>query len=155
MRDASFQLRRANLDDLRSVEAIVQAAGLPLAGLADHFPSMYWVADVRTQVVGTVGLERHGNYALLRSLAVSRDHKSRGIGRALVATALDAARADGVAGVYLLTNTAQTYFPDLGFFRVERASAPPELQVAPEFASICPSSASCLAWQPPHASRSA
>lgn len=155
MRDASYQLRKANLDDLRSVEAIVQVAGLPLAGLAEHFPSMYWVAEVRAQVVGAVGLERHGDYALLRSLAVSRDHKARGIGRALVANALEAARADGALAVYLLTSTAQTYFPDLGFRAVDRASAPPELQVSPEFASICPSSASCLAWRPPSAARSA
>jgi len=47
--------------------------------------------------------------------------------------------------MYLLTTTAEAFFELLGFRRIERHAAPPEIQRSAEFSSLCPSSATVMA----------
>jgi amino-acid N-acetyltransferase len=46
--------------------------------------------------------------------------------------------------VYLLTTTAAPLFRRFGFVSADRASAPSALSASPEFAALCPSSATCM-----------
>jgi amino-acid N-acetyltransferase len=62
----------------------------------------------------------------------------------VVSDRLRVAEERALAAVYLLTTTAPEYFAELGFSRVERASAPEAMQSSSEFASICPASATCM-----------
>jgi amino-acid N-acetyltransferase len=64
---------------------------------------------------------------------------------------LDEARAQGLAGVYALTTTAERYFPRLGFEVIERADVPAPVQESLEFRSICPASAVALRLKLPRA----
>lgn len=59
----------------------------------------------------------------------------------LVERALDLARARGIDDVYLLTNTAENYFPKFGFVCVGRDSVAPEVRSSVEFQTACPASA--------------
>ena len=43
--------------------------------------------------------------------------------------------------LYLLTTTAEGYFPKFGFERITRAEVPPSVQASVEFATACPASA--------------
>ena len=54
---------------------------------------------------------------------------------------LERAKIGGVREVYLLTTTAEKYFPRYGFEVIERAAVPAEVHESSEFASVCPASA--------------
>ena len=93
---------------------------------------------------GLVGLEHFGDVALLRSLVVAPDRRSRGEGLALLEHAERAARARGVKSLYLLTTTAENFFAKRGYVRVPRESAPRAIQATREFAGICPASSAFM-----------
>jgi len=155
LRRRVWTLARTNLDDglslgapgngeLAAVDALVRGSGLPTEVVRDQFPDAYVVARRGAEVVGVAALEIHDRSGLLRSVAVSPGERGRGTGIALVADRLATAWDGGLAQVYLLTTTAAPLFRRFGFADAERASAPPALAASPEFAALCPSSASCL-----------
>jgi amino-acid N-acetyltransferase len=139
--------RPARPEELDEVIALVGASGLPTAGLADAFPAAYSVVRDGSQIVAVAGLEVHGDVGLLRSVAVNPSQRTAGLGRLLVEDRLRAAGEHDLRAVYLLTTTAVDYFRRLGFTDTRREDAPAELQRSSEFASVCPSSAACLAKQ--------
>jgi amino-acid N-acetyltransferase len=100
--------------------------------------------DPLLPVAGAVGLEFYGEYALLRSLAVAREYRGRGLGRRLVARALEAAAGRGAREVYLLTVTAQSFFERLGFTAAAREDVPAPLRQSLEFREVCPASAAVM-----------
>ncbi len=59
--------------------------------------------DSHCHIVGTVLAGHDGRRGYLHHLAVARDHRGRGIGRALVENALEALRREGIgrANIYL------------------------------------------------------
>lgn len=138
-------LARAEAGELGAVLALLVAAGLPSEGVADGFPAGYVVFRQGGVLAGVAGLEAYGGAGLLRSVAVTPSLRGAGLGRRLVEERLEAAHQRGLSHVYLLTATAPDYFRRLGFREVPRASAPEALRRSPEFASICPGSAICLA----------
>ncbi|HEU5041657.1 MAG TPA: GNAT family N-acetyltransferase [Gemmatimonadales bacterium] len=77
----------------------------------------------------------------MRSVATDPRHRGRGIAEALVRNRLAWAGTEGLDGVYLLTTTAASYFPRLGFERVERDDLPIEIKESKEFVGVCPASA--------------
>jgi amino-acid N-acetyltransferase len=133
-------LRRATAADHEAVAALLRNAGLPLDGVAAWL-DRFWVAEDAARVVGAAGMEHYDDSGLLRSVAVASDWRSSGIGRTLVERVLEDARAAGVRDVYLLTTTADHYFPRLGFTSVGRDTVPAGLQVSAEFTGACPASA--------------
>ena len=86
-------------------------------------------------------MERYGDSGLLRSVAVALEWRSTGIGRTLVDRVLEEGRGAGVREVYLLTTTAEHYFPRLGFACVDREIVPAALRASAEFSGACPASA--------------
>jgi amino-acid N-acetyltransferase len=133
-------LRAARAEDLGPVLERLRAASLPEDGVAEAFGG-FVVAEEQGTIVGAAGLERWGDYALLRSVVVAPEVQGRGVGAALVEGALQAAREGGARAVYLLTTTADGYFPRHGFRAITRAEVPAALQESVEFRSACPESA--------------
>ena len=76
-----------------------------------------------------------------RSVVVASDAKGAGIGGALTRRVLEEARGRGASTVYLLTTTAETFFPRFGFEVAIRADVPAALQASKEFHGACPASA--------------
>jgi amino-acid N-acetyltransferase len=137
--------RPARTEDLAAVRHLLEAAGLPDADLTDQFPDAYVVLqETGLAIIGTAGLEIHGECGLLRSMAIAPAHRGTGLGRKLTEDRLRTARARGLRSVYLLTTTAPEFFAHLGFERIARESAPTPLQSASEFATVCPASAICM-----------
>jgi amino-acid N-acetyltransferase len=85
-----------------------------------------------------------GDDALLRSVAVLPEWRSKGLGRALVARAISNAEARGLRALYLLTTTAARYFPNFGFKPVDRADVPGAVRETDEFTKACPASATAM-----------
>ncbi len=137
------ELRAADAADLPAVLALLGNAQLPTAGVADQ-PSQFIVAESGSRVVGVVGLEIYGDSALLRSAAVEEDWRGSGVGRMLVERALDVARVRGLNDVFLLTTTAEHYFPRFGFACVSRDSVTKGVQSSIEFQEACPASATVM-----------
>lgn len=136
-------LRPATAGDLPAVEGLLLDAQLPLAGVSDSLAT-FVVAECGKELVGVAGLEVCGDYALLRSVAVAPSWRSRGVGRALVTRVILDAEARGLRALYLLTTTAERYFPAYGFAQTARDTVPPEVRATAEFQTACPDSATVM-----------
>ena len=119
-------------------------SGLPHDGLAEHIDAAV-VARAGPAVVGSAALELYGEAALLRSVAVAEALRGQGLGRKLTRAALQLAREQGVQRLYLLTTTAEGYFPSFGFAPVTRAEVDSAVRASAEFTGACPDSATVLA----------
>lgn len=133
-------LRRAAAEDLQAVERLLADQALPRDGVApwlEHF----WVAERDGAIVGVAGVEVYGASALLRSVAVDASWRGTGLGRLLTERALQEAEEAGARDVYLLTTTAEGYFPRVGFACVGREAVPAAVTASVEFRGACPASA--------------
>ena len=130
----------AGAEDLDGVLQLLRESGLPIDGLADHLATTLVIRD-GARIVGSAALEVYGDGALLRSVAVAPATRGTGAGRALTNAAIDLAGVHRVPALYLLTTTADAYFPRFGFTRISRADVPPGVRCSVEFSSACPSSA--------------
>jgi N-acetylglutamate synthase-like GNAT family acetyltransferase len=136
-------LRPARDEDLGAVESLLTASALPLDGVAEALCG-FVVAESDGRLVGVVGLEVCCNYGLLRSTAVDPAWRGRALGRALVERIIAEAEARGIEALYLLTTTADRYFPSFGFARTSRDAVPAEVRATAEFRSACPASATVM-----------
>jgi len=143
-------LRAAAPDDLAAIERLLSAAGLPTAGVAGIVtvrPSDFVVADAPAspgELAAVAGIEVCGDDALLRSVAVRPEWRAHGVGRALVHRLVREAEARGIRALYLLTTTAEHYFPRFGFERTTRDAVPADVAGTVEFTSACPASATVM-----------
>jgi amino-acid N-acetyltransferase len=137
------ELRSAAAEDLPRVLALLERSKLPTAGVTDSF-SHFLLAESDSRLVGAVGLELYGGSALLRSAAVEESWRGSGVGRVLVERALDLARERGIEDVYLLTTTAENYFPRFGFVCVSRDAVAEGVRSSVEFQTACPASATAM-----------
>ena len=140
---AAAHVRPAVPADLPAVERLLTASSLPLDGVADALPT-FVVAEAGGRLVGVAGLEVCCDNALLRSVAVDPEWRSRGLGRALVTRVISDAEARGIRALYLLTTTADRYFPTFGFARITRDEVPEDVRATEEFRGTCPASATVM-----------
>lgn len=140
---STLVLRQASLRDLAAVEDLLAKTNLPLGGVSESIDS-FVVAENDGCVVGTAGVERHGPYGLLRSVGVDPSSQRQGVGRALIERLISDSERSGIAELYLLTTTAEKYFPAFGFTKIDRGAAPAEIQSTSEFKDLCPSSATVM-----------
>ena len=139
-----LNIRSATVDDLYAAVALLQGRDLPTDGFADLLraqPQHVLVAELNGAVVGSAALDVHGSVALLRSVAVAKDLATLGVGTRLVSDLMTLARAERLTSVFLLTTTADQWFPKFGFTATDRASVPASLATTVEFTSACPASA--------------
>jgi amino-acid N-acetyltransferase len=129
---------------LAAAIALLRAAQLPTEDLTDSHLQHFFMASSPSAPVGLVGLELHGCDALLRSLVVDPTSRTEGIGSQLVEHAENYARARGVESVYLLTTTAEGFFAQRGYSRIDRRHAPESISTTREFSSICPASSAFM-----------
>jgi len=127
-----------------AVAALLDAADLPSSDLTDTHVEHFFFCGPAAAPTALVGVELCGSSALLRSLVVRPEHRSAGLGAALVAHVEAYALSRGARAVYLLTTTAESFFARRGYASASRASAPPEIAATREFAGICPASSAFM-----------
>ena len=94
-----------------------------------------------TQALATASLAPMGGSALLRSVAVRKGLRGKGLGLLTIAAAVDRARRLGVRHVSLFTETAVPFFEKLGFARVSRMDLPESVRSSSQALEECSDSA--------------
>jgi N-acetylglutamate synthase-like GNAT family acetyltransferase len=143
MRDpAPPAIRPASPADAAAVAALLDEAGLAHAGTEQRIADTLVAEDLTPapppgrppgapdgpvrSPVGTVALERFGDLAHLRSLAVAANRRGEAVGLSLVARAVRLAAEGGARRVFAVTETAGPFFERLGFEPMGRREALPE-----------------------------
>ena len=126
--------------DLPGIHSLLERLHLPLAGIDEHLRTVL-VAREADEIVGTAALELYADGALLRSVAVEPRWQGRQLGHQLIDAALRLATFHGAKAVFLLTTTAERFFPRFGFEQVTREHVPASVRESVEFRSACPASA--------------
>jgi amino-acid N-acetyltransferase len=143
MRLSAMELRAPYDDEREEIPALVEQAGLPVADLRSS-PVEFIVAVDGERIVDTVGIERHDDVGLLRSLSVVPARRGTGLGGSLV-DALERRAAElGLRELVLLTTTARDFFAHRGYSAIARDAAPEAVRRSAEFRSLCPASSAVM-----------
>jgi amino-acid N-acetyltransferase len=125
-----METRNARVDDAKAIAALINCYAehdkMLFRSLADIYENLqtFTVAEAEGEVVGCCALEVvWADLAELKSVAVTPARKGTGIGRVLVAAALEQARRLGVAKVFALTLEPQ-FFEKMGFRVLEKDDLP-------------------------------
>lgn len=140
----AVNVRPATSDDLAAVERLLAASSLPFDGVPEALPTFVVAEAAGGDVVGVAGLEVCCDNALLRSVAVRPEWRSHGVGRALVERVVSDAEARGIRALYLLTTTAERYFPSFGFEKIARDDVPADVRETAQFRGGCCASATVM-----------
>lgn len=140
---AEVRLRPAAGGDLPDILGLLHGAELPREGVEEALAG-FVVAEAGGRVVAAGAVETHGTDGLLRSVAVDPARRGEGVGAAVVRRLLADARGQGLGRLYLLTTTADRWFPRLGFRVVPREEVPEAVRGSAEFRDVCPASATVM-----------
>jgi N-acetylglutamate synthase-like GNAT family acetyltransferase len=128
-------LTAAKREDIPLIVELLRENGLPFSDIPEKRDSLF-LARSGGAVVGIGGVEILGKYGLLRSVAVIREERNRGYGRAVTEGLIGHATTAGVKDLYLLTTTAAPFFEGLGFERIRRDRAPLAITRTSEFSDL-------------------
>jgi len=135
----------ASPKDLPDILDLLSQVQLPHDGVAEAVGAFLVARDGSSRLIATVGLEHHGNTALLRSAAVAPEYQGCGIGSRLTENILQQATKNGVERVVLLTSTASEFFARrFGFCETSRTVFDKELAGSSEWNLPRCSSAVCM-----------
>ena len=137
------QLQLATTKDLGLIQQWLQQNHLPSSDVPTILHAIF-LYRLGSEVVGLGRIEQFNSYGLLRSVVVVVPLRGNGYGRRLCQQLVEQARQQGIQEIYLLTQTAERLFEKLGFEKVERRTAPPEIQQTSEFSHLCPTFAICM-----------
>lgn len=141
----NITIAAASSDDLSDVLDLLSLVQLPHDGVAENLSGFLVARDESSRLIATIGLEQHGNTALLRSAAVAPEYQGCGIGSQLTEKLLDQAISNGLERVVLLTSTASEFFARrFGFSETARTVFDKELAGSSEWNLPRCSSAVCM-----------
>jgi amino-acid N-acetyltransferase len=135
-----MQIAKAAAQNRNEIINLLQANKLPVEDLPISLTDFY-TATEEGKIIGLIGMERYGQCGLLRSMVVHPDYRNKQIAKALVKMLEEQAIASGIKVMYLLTETADTYFIKKGYSPIARGEVPAEVKVSSEFSYVCPVSA--------------
>jgi amino-acid N-acetyltransferase len=141
MQEVVFTFAKSSEEE--AIRELLMDADLPAEDFARHLQHFLMARQDGT-LVGVIGLEPYGKFGLLRSLVVPSAYRGQGLGQKLCERVFSYARELGIKELYLLTTTAEKFFPKLGFDPIARDNVPVSIQATEEFSSICPSTAVCM-----------
>lgn len=133
-------ISKATAGDYDKVTALLSGQRLPAEDI-DKTLSHFFVAKEEGAIIAVIGLEIYGTAGLLRSMATDPAHRNKGIASMLVFELIDYAKQKGIKEIFLLTETAETYFAKKGFIKIGREGVPTSITKSSEFSHLCPSSA--------------
>jgi len=117
---------------------ILQECGLPHIDLTESSFQHFLGCGSKDKPEGVIGLEQYGEDGLLRSLAITASARNKGCAKALVSELEALAESKGIRHLYLLTNTAEDLFLQLGYSIVERQLVSDAIKNTQEFSTVCP-----------------
>ena len=135
-KNLNIVLRKSTPEDLLQVTSLLESVNLPTKGIDYQFHN-FFVTEEGIKIIGCIGLEIYNNIGLLRSLAVHPDKRNYSLGSQLVKKVFELSDEQNLKELYLLTETADKFFPKLGFSVVTRDEVPIEIQNSDEYSSVC------------------
>jgi arsenate reductase len=129
----------------RELRSALAEAQLPVDDLEETGRHFFAYRTLDGTLAGFGGYELYGSDVLLRSIVVPPKARSARIGRTLVPLLTRRAFDHGARRAFVLTTTAKSFFERLGFARIDRDTAPPDILATRQAAGLCPSSAPLLA----------
>lgn len=139
-----FSIRTPRPDDLPALKALLAANALPSEDLTAQHLQHFIVLAQSGRIAGSVGIEKLGPDALLRSLAIDTMMRGEGFGKRLLQEIESHALRNDVRDLYLLTTSADNFFEHQGYQRIDRSTVPDSIRNTTQFALLCPASAICL-----------
>ena len=138
--DLIVSLKRSHISD---IEALLERCDLPFSDCSEHIQN--FVGVIKSDNLIAIGaVQYEDSVALLRSIAVHPDSRGQGLASAITHHLIEQARSREVRQLYILTETAETYFSQFGFYSIPRQAAPVRIQATRQFESLCPSSAQLM-----------
>lgn len=126
-------IRKANIDDVKSIHALLKFYGdrgdllaRPLSRLYDHLRDFSVFTDIQNtkDIIGCCALQFcWEDLAEIRSLAVRKEAFGRSIGRQLVENAFEEARQFKIKSLFTLTYKPE-FFEKFGFIKIDKADLP-------------------------------
>lgn len=135
-----MKIIQANQTHRSTIIELLKTEKLPVDDLPGNFDH-FFVAIIDYAVVGAIGLEHYPPLALLRSMVVQKEYRNQRVAAALVETLEKHAGNLHIDSIYLLTETASTWFNKKNYQHVERTDVPDAIKQSSEFSSVCPVSA--------------
>ena len=125
-----MKVRNAKTTDVKVVYSLINSHAerdkMLFRSMADIYENLqsFTVAELNGKVVGCCALQIiWSDLAEIKSLAVDQAHKDKGIGKMLVAEAIEQARQLGLPRVFALT-LDPAFFERLGFEKIEKDALP-------------------------------
>ena len=135
-----MKIQKLQNNQIGPAKALLEYFDLPTDDLDSSEIKLFGV--VRNNVlVGCIGYEKFEELGLLRSLAVSKNHQGKGIANELVIFLERYINKQGVDYLFLLTETAESYFEKLDYKVLDRSKTPNGLKASSEFSHLCPETA--------------
>ncbi len=126
-----FFIRKPEIKDTPSIYSLISYYARRKQMLARSLNEIYghlrdfWVAEYKKKIIGCCSLQVIGwqNLGEIRSLAVNRNYRRRGVGKALIEVCLQEAKTLGVSRVFVLTFLPEI-FKRLGFKIISKKKLP-------------------------------
>lgn len=121
-----IRIRAALEPDLDDVLSLLIDEDLNIDGVHENIGN-FVVATENKVLVGCGGAEAFQFVALIRSIVVHPDQRSRGIGRRIVREMLDRLSSRGLREFYVVTEDAEPWFRKRGFKPCDRDEVHPQI----------------------------
>ncbi len=135
-----INIQKAGKSDLSVIKDLLNSHHLPTGDIGTSNIHFYTIKNGE-KLIACAGIELFETTGLLRSVAVYQGSRGRGIGSKLVRHVLDESRNLEITSLYLLTETAESFFLEHGFIKEDRSQAPAQITGSTEFSELCPSTA--------------
>ncbi len=132
-------MEQLDYKNINSIKSLLQENDLPVSDLNHRIT--FFVEKQEDEIIAVGGLESTGDDAIIRSIAVSDEHKGKGLGDAITRQLLNYAKETDKKDIYLLTTTAEKYFPKYGFKEIDRRYVPSDIKNSTQYKDVCPDSA--------------
>jgi amino-acid N-acetyltransferase len=130
----SVTIRRASEEDLGEILELLTITNLPHDGVVEYLSEFQVAREGNGRLIGCLGLEKHNQTGLLRSVAIAPDLQRSGLGSRLTSALLEQAAKEGIKEMVLLTTTARDFFSKrFGFKEADRADYDDRLSQSPEW----------------------
>ncbi len=133
------KINKADPEAYATVLALLKAAGLPTEDISKDLEN-FWIAKTAGNAIGVIGMDLYAPYGLLRSMTVLPEYRNKGIASRLVDQVEQLAKKLDLSELYLITNTAESYFSKKGFQLIMKAELPASVASSEEMNGLCPAS---------------
>ena len=126
-------VRKAKESDLLKVQRLLAKAGVREEGIEDHLEHFLVVVDDRDEMIGTIGMEKYGAYALFRSFVIAANAWTVERSLHFLSIALQYAKEQKIEAIYLCAQGSNRLFQQLGFREINSDDVPPNIKESAHF----------------------